>query len=447
MLSVGAASKEITPDPEEEVPLIGYGDPMDRTATGIHDPLFAKAVVVSDGGSTVGIISADVLGIPRKISHYVRSAVSAEGIRLDDVVVTGTHTHAGPYIPRSLAGYSIERDVSDIVDGLRRAFVDVLSAAVEDVEPAVLRVGSAANRTAAVNRRERGGVNGGVRLPRGEIDPEVLTVEFERESGPNVVVFNYACHPVCTTPAETLVSADWPGYVHDRLRDEEGVLPLFVNGPAGDINPRGRYDAERAGSEVYAYMEEIGNDVAETVLEALSDGRDAPGLADISVSSTRETVDLPLKRPPEREIIVDRLEELDRELDRLSDEYAGFDIHYNRTNSLYGVRKSDRRYASTLLELCDYPIDHLKASVHYVEFGELGIVAFPGEAFVQYGLDLKRQASADTLLVAGYANEYAGYIPTLSELDNGGYEINVCLLAPEGIQRLQEASERLVSAY
>ena len=44
-VAAGVAASEITADLEPPIPMIGYGDPADRLATGVHDPLAARALV------------------------------------------------------------------------------------------------------------------------------------------------------------------------------------------------------------------------------------------------------------------------------------------------------------------------------------------------------------------------------------------------------------------
>ena len=54
--------------------------------------------------------------------------------------------------------------------------------------------------------------------------------------------------------------------------------------------------------------------------------------------------------------------------------------------------------------------------------GNLAIVTNPGELFVEYQLDVKRQSPFPNTMVVELANGYCGYIPTELAFKNGGYE-------------------------
>src|SRR5689334_6217280 len=63
-LEVGFAEADITPKVGrggKPVYLAGFG--RKRPATGVHDRLFARAVVLRDGKAKVGVVSADLVGL------------------------------------------------------------------------------------------------------------------------------------------------------------------------------------------------------------------------------------------------------------------------------------------------------------------------------------------------------------------------------------------------
>lgn len=68
-IRVGSARVDVTP--EGAVPMSGYGS-RDEPSTGVHDPLSATSLVVSDGACTVGIVSIDVLNVSREVTARVR---------------------------------------------------------------------------------------------------------------------------------------------------------------------------------------------------------------------------------------------------------------------------------------------------------------------------------------------------------------------------------------
>ena len=94
-LKGGCAKVNITPP--LGIPLIGsYGKPSDD----VLDELYAKALVLNDGRTTVAIISADLLYTPlEEITNQVRQIIKEKaGIAEENVLICATHTHSGPEV-------------------------------------------------------------------------------------------------------------------------------------------------------------------------------------------------------------------------------------------------------------------------------------------------------------------------------------------------------------
>ncbi|MFH5800544.1 neutral/alkaline non-lysosomal ceramidase N-terminal domain-containing protein [Haladaptatus sp. CMAA 1911] len=432
----GSATRDTTPD--SPVPMSGYGA-RDGLSTGVHDPLSAKALVLSDGATTVCIVAADLLNVSRELSVRVRRRLSVAGIHLDELVLTATHTHAGPYVPAPVIDrdplLAVEADVSETVREIENGIVGSVTDAHGALEPATMSVGRAENADVPINRRATGGVSGNVRMPHGPVDPTVTALAVTTESGIETVLFNFACHPVCTTPGETLLSADWPGYACAHVAAETGARVLFVNGAAGDINPRDSSEP-REGEEVYSYMEEVGTSVGETLLRARAQARKSDAIATPQLLADRRELRLPLKSVPPREEIVARLADLESEIERL--EADGND-------DAIASRRWNLRYVQSLLGIADWDAKRLPASVGYVEIGPVGILGMPGEILLEHGRRFASRATAETLVLAGYADGYVGYVPTLAELENIGYEVRMAKIAPEAILEFRDAGFDLVS--
>jgi hypothetical protein len=62
---------------------------------------------------------------------------------------------------------------------------------------------------------------------------------------------------------------------------------------------------------------------------------------------------------------------------------------------------------------------------------DLAILGLPGEFFVETAEDIRRHSGIRDLLVACYANHYAGYVCPPAVYEEGGYEAGVTLFAPE----------------
>lgn len=436
-LRAGVGRADLTP--ERTVPLSGYGN-REQPSTGVHDDLAATALVLSDGGTRIGLVSADLLNVSTGLRARVRRRVA--DCDLDAVVLAATHTHAGPYVPAPAIDVhpTLSSPETGHVAAIEDALVAALRGAATDLSPAALRVGRA-ECDAARNRRADGGVSGNVRVPQGGTDPEVLTLEAVREAGPDAVLVNFACHPTCTTGRERRVSADWPGVLRRRLEgggewgnetdggegeDGEDRRVLFWNGACGDLNPR-RWSGDRAGAAVYEHMTEIGGAVADAARDAL--GSAERTATDAPLFARRRDLRLPVRETPARETLESRLADLDA---ALSDGDGGSGAGADRL-------RADRAYVEELLAVEAWDATHLPATVRHLAVGGIELLTLPGEVFVGHGLECKRRASGD-LFVATYADAYPGYFPRLADLPDGGYEVRTMKVAPEAITKVRRAA-------
>ncbi len=437
-LSLGTAQVDITPD--EPVPMSGYGA-RSGLSTGVNDPLTATAFLIDDGASTVGLVSVDLLNVSRELTSAVRRSLVQDGVHLDELLLAATHTHAGPYVPARALDVSpvlrTDTDVSEYVDDLHGSLVDAVVSAYESLEVGSVRVGNSSEPDVPENRRAAGGVGGNVRMPDGPVDPEMAVLLFETDSGAQTLLYSFACHPVCTTGQETLLSADWPGYARKRINaDRPGLEVLYLNGAAGDINPKNAATS-RTGDDVYEYMDRIGSRVGEAALRALEDAETSGKVIERAPIRTDDTqVRFPIKSTPPAEVIRGRIEHLEERL--VSIEESGDETGYEKVNW-------DKRYAEELLAIAEWDATCLPNRIPYVEIGEIGIVGMPGEIVARHGLELKANARVTTLLPVGYVNDYVGYVPTLADLENIGYEVRTMKIAPEAIVEFRTAALDLVT--
>lgn len=99
-LRAGGAAVKITPP--LGIPLAGYYSA--RGAEGVADDLFAKALVLDDGKTKVALVVCDLIGLTRDVVVEARKLIEKQtGIAGDHVMISATHTHTGPSIPRKSA--------------------------------------------------------------------------------------------------------------------------------------------------------------------------------------------------------------------------------------------------------------------------------------------------------------------------------------------------------
>jgi len=70
-IEANVAVIKLTPPLEMGYTLGGYGARMSKPAQGIHDDIWAKALVLNDGGKKYAIVTLDILGLPPNVKPQV----------------------------------------------------------------------------------------------------------------------------------------------------------------------------------------------------------------------------------------------------------------------------------------------------------------------------------------------------------------------------------------
>src|SRR6476646_8604720 len=92
-LKIGAAEIDITPPVGHR--MAGYFD--ERLATGVHDPLKAKAIVMKQGEEKIALVFCDLVGVSLNVTTNARSqAADKTGIPVNHIVISASHSHTGP---------------------------------------------------------------------------------------------------------------------------------------------------------------------------------------------------------------------------------------------------------------------------------------------------------------------------------------------------------------
>ena len=81
----------------------------------------------------------------------------------------------------------------------------------------------------------------------------------------------------------------------------------------------------------------------------------------------------------------------------------------------------------------------LKAPVGALRLGNAALVFLPGEPFLEIALAIRQASPFGLTMVAGYCEDYIGYIPTNRAFRNGGYETG-----PGPSSRMGAGGERLM---
>ena len=219
-LSVGFGSADVSPTlGAKPVYLAGFG--QNRPATKLHDPILARAAVLSDGKVKIALASVDCVGLFLPTVERVRAKLPG----YDYVLVSATHNHEGPDTlglwGRSPFQSGVDPDyLTRVIDGV----VTAVQQADAARGPAAAKVGTASGPELLVDNR----------LPVVKLD-ELVAVRFERAGKPAGLIVQWNCHPETLGSKNSEVSADFVATTVKHLEASQGCPVLYLTGAVGGL--------------------------------------------------------------------------------------------------------------------------------------------------------------------------------------------------------------------
>jgi hypothetical protein len=222
ILEVGFGESDITPKiAERPVYMAGFGH--DRKATGVHDPLMARAAVLRAGERKIALVSVDVVGLFLPLVQRVRSKLPG----FTYVLVSSTHNHEGPDTLGLWGPSALRSGVdSEYLSFLELKIVEAVQAADKACQGARATIGTARAPELLHDGRE----------PYVKHD-ELTAVEFRRtaDGKPAGLIVQWNCHPETLDSKNTLLSADFVGPTVEHLRKTHGCPVLYLTGTVGGL--------------------------------------------------------------------------------------------------------------------------------------------------------------------------------------------------------------------
>ena len=428
MLMAGAAKRCVTP-PTWVPYLTSSGNGTCEPFDGVHDDLYARALVLDDGRRSIAVLAVDsvgydnaILGPDRNFTAELRSRIASRtGLTPEGVMLSATHSHSTP----EMLGLTPFRDTEGIQDWLE-AHLETLASTVTEAweKRAAVRAYAGATQVPGVARHRRillkdGTLNRDGALPPLEeaagawaVDEALNVLYLEASNGrPQAVMVNYSAHPVVAMLLPP-VSADYPGALTASVEScLNGATCLFVNGACGNVN----------SIRVTTHFDDvswIGRTLGTAALGEIDRLKKGPPLSSTNVACDTERLELDARPCPS-------LQDAEKAAAR---------------NPSYENRLAFR----LARKLAEGPI---QIEVQAMALGRLRWVALPGEVFVETGLAIKR---AGAWFVTGNANGWVGYFPIHSAYEQGGYEVVAgpwSRVAPGSAERLESVCIRQMERF
>jgi hypothetical protein len=271
--------------------LAGFGN--NRLATGKHDDLWARAIVLEYETTRIAIVSIDVIGYYSKANYYglgeIKKLVDPK-LGVTEILVASTHDHEAPdtigaWGPNVLSDGKYPKYLRFI----DRQIAKAINKAAASTVRTVMKLGSTDSLVspsiAGMQTRTRG-------RPPDFFDQELRVMQFFDGSGTTLdrviaTVINWNTHPESMESGNTLITSDFPHAVREAVEKKYGGTAIYISGDIGAVeiigdsnnkaDDRTRFDGKeyplkpssKRPEYTFERTEAIGRDVAKAVFDAL----------------------------------------------------------------------------------------------------------------------------------------------------------------------------------
>lgn len=403
-LRAGIAKTDITP--AESLFMGGYDSSCRaEPSNGSDGKIYVRAIVFDDSAQKIAFVEVDIVSFPNEDYNKIRKQISSEtGIPFENIMLGCVHNHAAP-------APGADNKNSKWASELNGKIVLTVKDALKDLEP--VKIGGGIGKSSiAMNRRKKmedlesyltfdennssqsygkfktsnpvlirefEGVSRLGANPSGPIDDEVSIMRIDRMSGEaKAIIVNYACHGTSLGGRNNKVNPEWNGYMLEYIESTiPGVTGIFLQGAAGDINPRvvGGLDGNKDDQKKTA---ELGYEIGKEVVKVFSETRTLPS----ETSAIR--------------VVQDNI-------------------------------ACPRRYGEVMR---DFRNTIINVPVSAIKLEGFTWVVYPLELFHEIGKTIKANTHSPFPFIVGYCNGSMGYLPTQQSHAEGGYEPNATHFDP-----------------
>jgi len=387
LVQAGVARVELTPPAQMKAALGGYGERVSKPAVGVHDSVWAKALVLTQGERKFALVTADVLAFPSQFKSAVIERLSPAGWSAEQIMLLPSHTHTSIDLMALHPGNTFSNvQIGIFHKALYELTADRLAKVVREAarNPVPIVAGST---TVAVADRNRNRRAGGV-----EHDSSLTVSRIDTTNGePMAVLVNWTAHPTFMNEDDMMFSGDWPGHLQRTMEAliAHGATVLYYNGAEGDQSPVPPKDC----ASNWERAERYGRDIAISAWRTW--GKVQPHAVQQFAYHTEKIV-LPRRQ---------------------------WHPDFMKTGGAeYGLNEA------TMQGLLDR-LNPAETRSTCFRLGDLVILGVPGEMAAELGMAAKTKAAQITgarcVTIGGLADEWVSYILPAAEYSKGGYEASM----------------------
>ena len=371
--------------------------------------LSATAFAIKRNSKTVVLVGVDLTGFDYSLTDEVKDIVSKErNIPKSAILINASHTHFSP----SAQAYPAWVDFLDHPDSLylnnilKKGMVKAIENAMDDMSPADLYFGRG---TTNIGRNRRAAD------PEYPHDKILDVLEAKNNAGKVAgVLFLTGCHAVFNNEGREgyTLSANFPGITRDMIREKTGTNAIFIQGCAGDIDPRSLLDHKETGTE-------LADDIFKVMNEKM-----AKITGDISYSF--DTINIPIKPtiPTKADTNYIPSDSISLPINpRSIDIIKQFKIDNEQNpGDLYARRNA--KWADMMLNMYKKGTvpDKVPEYIQIIDIGSWKLVGLSREVVTEYGPAIRNIWPGKIVSVAGYCNDVASYLPNKWHVVNHFYE-------------------------
>lgn len=390
-LEANISRVDLTPPLELQFSLGGYGDRMNKPVEGVHDSIWVKALILSDGQKKYAIVTLDILALPPNVKPQVLEALTARGWHTDNLMILPSHSHTS----LDMSALNNKNNLNNpyigiyqpkLLDFVIEAIVAAIRTADNNLQP--VSIGTGRDLLMGMNRNRR---------KNSAVDRDLTVTRIDLLNGkPLLALVNWTAHPTITSAEDMLVSAEWPGYLQRELESSigKGVLAMYYNGAEGDQSVLVRSNAGNHYQKAEWYGREIGKKAFEIYKTIKTES-----------TSIFEYNSLPVVLPKPQ-----------------------MHPQFESTGGAeYGMDDQNTKYI--LNAMCPE-----KTNITALRVGEWLLVGAPGELTYNLGEKIKNHLFEQGIpypVIGGMANEWISYILSKEQYQKGGYETSVSFYGPE----------------